>query len=143
MGLIQSIKRLFGGKPSPTPVRRASTPYEPEPEPEVPEVTAKDLLAEMAGGADPLLIDCREGWERRMAHIPADLHIPMNDTPRRLADIESAAGGKERPVVVYCASGNRSYGVAHFLNENGFQARSLSGGIARWQMAKGPVERGG
>jgi rhodanese-related sulfurtransferase len=142
MGLIQSIKQLFGGKASPAPARRTSTPYEPEPEPDVPEVTAKELLAEMAEGGKPLLIDCLESWERRMAHIPADLHIPMNDTPRRLAEIESAAGDKERPVVVYCASGNRSYGVAHFLKENGFQARSLSGGIARWQMAKGPVERG-
>jgi rhodanese-related sulfurtransferase len=76
-----------------------------------------------------------------MAHIPNDIHIPMNEIPGRLADLTAATNGKSKEIVVYCASGMRSFGVAHFLNEQGFVARNLSGGITRWQMAKGPVQQ--
>jgi rhodanese-related sulfurtransferase len=125
--------------PPPPPVRRARPPVEPEPEPEVPEVSAADLIEELAAGADLLILDCREEWERRQAHIVNDLHIPMNEIPSRLPALEAATQDRQKAVVVYCASGMRSYGVAHFLNEQGFQARNLDGGITRWQMARGPV----
>jgi rhodanese-related sulfurtransferase len=144
MGLFKSIKKLFGRDrtPTPSPLPRARPPYEPEPEPEVPEVSAADLMAELAEGADRVLLDCREIFEHRMAHIPNDLHIPMDEIPGRLSELESATRDKSRSIVVYCASGIRSFGVAHFLQEQGFSARNLTGGITRWQMARGPVQRG-
>ncbi|MBX3001958.1 MAG: rhodanese-like domain-containing protein [Caldilineaceae bacterium] len=142
MGLFKSIKKFFGGDRTPAPsLPPARPPYEPEPEPDVAEVSATDLLAELAAGADWLLLDCREIFEHQMAHIPDDLHIPMDEIPGRLAELESATQDKSRPVVVYCASGMRSFGVASFLQEQGYSVRNLSGGITRWQMAKGPVQR--
>jgi rhodanese-related sulfurtransferase len=144
LALFDSIKRLFGAAPkaAPAPIRRPSPPIEPDPEPEVAELSAADLMAELEVGTDLLLLDCRENYERQMAHIPHDLHIPMDELPRRLDELEAAIGGKSRPVVVYCASGMRSFGVTHYLTENGFNARNLSGGLTRWQMARGPIERG-
>lgn len=144
MNLFKSIKKFFGGERTraAAPVPRTRPPYEPEPEPEVPEVSATDLMAELAEGADWVLLDCRESFEHQMAHIPNDLHIPMDEIPGRLAELESATQDKSRSIVVYCASGVRSFGVAYFLQEQGFGARNLSGGITRWQMAKGPVQRG-
>jgi rhodanese-related sulfurtransferase len=140
VGLFNSIKKLFGGTSKPSsPVRRPLPPVQPEPEPDVPEVKATDLIEELAAGADLVILDCREEWERRQAHILNDLHISMNEIPGRLSELEVVTDGKQKAVVVYCASGMRSYGVAHFLNEQGFQARNLDGGITRWQIAKGPV----
>jgi rhodanese-related sulfurtransferase len=43
---------------------------------------------------------------------------------------------------VYCAHGNRSYGVSGWLIQQGYNARSLKGGIVDWQHQRGPVESG-
>jgi rhodanese-related sulfurtransferase len=136
MGLFKTIKNLFS-KPAP-----ASPPHRPPaPEPEevaVPEVTVGELLAEVAGDAPPLLLDVRELYEWRQVSIPGALHIPMNDTPAHLDELP-----REREIVVFCAHGNRSYGVAAFLIEQGYRARSLAGGITQWHRQGGEVEIGG
>ena len=49
---------------------------------------------------------------------------------------------KDRPIVVMCAHGNRSYGVTAYLNEQGFDAHNLTGGITRWRMQGGDTEVG-
>ncbi len=102
------------------------------------EVTAGELLAEMENGAGrPLLLDIREPYERAQGFIPYSLHIAMNSVPYRLAELDP-----EQDIVVYCAHGNRSYGVTGWLMQRGYKARSLKGGIADWQRQHGPVERG-
>ncbi|MCU0509104.1 MAG: rhodanese-like domain-containing protein [Anaerolineae bacterium] len=102
----------------------------------MPEVTAQELLAELRDGANGnLLLDCREHYERAQSFIPNSIHIPMNSIPGRLAELDPA-----RDVVVYCAHGNRSYGVAGWLNQQGYTARSLKGGIVEWQHRGGKVE---
>ncbi len=149
MGLFDSIKKFFGGKPKsapapmpPTPERKPAPRPEPEPEIHVAEVSVQALMAELQNGADLLLLDCRELYEYQMVHIPNALHIPMDEIPRRMHEIIDRSANKTRPLVVYCASGMRSYGVTHYLNQNGFTARNLSGGVTRWQMMRGQIERG-
>jgi rhodanese-related sulfurtransferase len=141
MGLLDALWKALGrGR---TEEHRSypanATPGRPEPEeePRVPEVTAQDLLAEMRNGASEnrLLLDCREHYERAQAYIPNSLHIPMNSIPLRLNDLD-----REKDIVVYCAHGNRSYGVAGWLNQQGYTARSLKGGIVDWQHRGGTVE---
>jgi rhodanese-related sulfurtransferase len=110
---------------------------EPEEEPRVPEVTAHELMAEMREEQDAarLLLDCREHYERAQSYIPDSLHIPMNSIPTRLAELD-----RDTEIVVYCAHGNRSYGVAGWLNQQGYTARSLKGGIVDWQHRGGAIE---
>ncbi|MGQ9491550.1 MAG: rhodanese-like domain-containing protein [Anaerolineae bacterium] len=104
----------------------------------VPEVTAVELMAELrnGNGHPTLLLDCREYFERRQGYLPDSLHIPMNYIPYRLAELDGAAD-----IVVYCAHGNRSYGVAGWPIQQGFTARSLKGGIVEWQLRGGEVRR--
>lgn len=149
MGLFDSIKKLFGGKSEsavspmpPTPERKPIPDPEPEPAIEVAEVSVPVLMAELQDGADLLLLDCRELYEYQMVHIPNALHIPMDEIPRRMNEIIECSADKTRPLVVYCASGMRSYGVTHYLSQQGFTARNLSGGVTRWQMMRGQIERG-
>jgi hydroxyacylglutathione hydrolase len=82
-----------------------------------------------------LLLDCREPFEWKQVRIPGSLHIPMNEIPYRLTEVD-----READVVVICAHGIRSCAVAAFLSEKGFAARSLKGGVATWQSRGGEIE---
>ena len=81
---------------------------------------------------EPLLLDVREPWEFALAAIRIDgartLHIPMNEIPARLAEIDPA-----QPVVCICHHGARSAQVVAFLERAGFaSAYNLAGGIDAW-----------
>lgn len=81
------------------------------------------------------LLDVRERQEWKSGHAPQAVHVPLGEVgekaPRRLA--------KDKPVVVVCASGARSRSGAKQLRGLGFDATSLSGGMAAWQRAGGTV----
>lgn len=139
MGLLDSVRKLFGqpaGAQRET-TRHASAEGRAGSEVQVPEVTATELISELGDGTEtpPVLLDCREDFERRQSFIPDSLHIPMNSIPYQVAQLD-----KGREIVVYCAHGNRSYGVAGWLIQQGFSARSLKGGIVDWQARSGAVE---
>ena len=136
MNLLNSVKKLFGKPETPRRPIQPLTPDGPDAEELiVPEVTPAALKAEFAGGATPLLLDVRELYEWKQVRIPGAKHIPMGEIPTRLAEID-----KERPVVVFCAHGGRSFGVTHFLLENHYNARNLAGGITQWHVQGGTVE---
>jgi rhodanese-related sulfurtransferase len=103
------------------------------------------LRQALAAGDSLLVLDVREHYEWAQVHLPfegADAlpvrHIPMNSVPDQLHDLPA-----DRTIVVMCAHGNRSYGVTHWLNEQGLHASNLTGGITRWAQMGGPTERGG
>jgi rhodanese-related sulfurtransferase len=88
----------------------------------------------MAEPAPPLILDVREQYEWNQVHIPEALHIPMNEVPARLGDLPH-----DRRIAVLCAHGSRSYGVAHYLREQGFDAWNVTGGITQYvQRAAAP-----
>ncbi len=136
MKLLDAIKRSLGSNSMPASAQPPASSPAPEPaEIIVPEIVAADLMAERHNGHQPTLLDCREDYEWRQVRIPGSVHIPMRQIPGRLPEIDRATD-----VVVVCAHGNRSYSVAGYLIENGFDARSLRGGVAEWQARGGEVE---
>ena len=137
--MLNSLKKFFGAGQAPAAPATYAPPPEPEPEPEVPEVTTVALLEELSNGATPLILDIREPFELQQVRLPESeawtlLHIPMNSLPERLDALPP-----DGDIVVLCAHGNRSYGVTHYLNEQGFQARNLAGGITDWYIRGGAV----
>ena len=139
MELLHSLKTTLGISDSKanTPVT-SSVSRSSDPEPDefiVPEIDALTLMAEGVNDVDPILLDCRETWERRQARIPDSLHIPMNDIPSRINELAT-----DTPIVVVCAHGSRSYGVAGYLIQHGYQAVSLRGGVTAWRALGGVVE---
>lgn len=139
-----SVRRLLGlntadSRPSPP---RSTPPVEPDAdEITVPEMSVDELQAALSQGANVLVLDVREQYEWDQVHLPAGagwpvLHIAMNAVPTHLDDLP-----RERTIAVLCAHGNRSFGVTHYLLEQGFEARNVTGGITRWTMRGGPVER--
>ena len=147
MSLWQRVRNLIGGEKR-APATPSTTPRVPlqddEPEIIVPEITVEQLQAQLSdplsGSSEtnaPLVIDVREPYEWRLARMAAARHIPMNDVPAHVATLP-----RDRPLVVMCAHGSRSYSVAAWLIEQGFHASSLAGGITRWASRGGAVEQG-
>ena len=94
----------------------------------VKEMRPQQLKAMLESGAPPMLLDVREAWEVALGKIEGAVHIPMNWIPHRLDELP-----REKTIVVYCASGMRSYAVAEYLLGQGFKdARNLEGGIEAW-----------
>jgi rhodanese-related sulfurtransferase len=76
----------------------------------------------------PLLLDVREPREYAHCHIEGSVHIPMNDIPSRLAELDP-----EQEIVVVCHHGIRSRMVGDFLERQGFaKIVNLRGGIDAW-----------
>lgn len=75
-----------------------------------------------------LLLDVREAGELQIASIAEAVHMPMNEVPGRLGELDES-----RPIVVVCHSGGRSRRVSEFLAARGFeQVFNLTGGIDAW-----------
>ncbi len=75
-----------------------------------------------------LLIDVREEAELAVGAIPGALHLPMSQFRKRLAEID-----RQRPVVTVCQVGLRAYIAERMLRQQGFDARTLSGGFITWR----------
>src|SRR5512144_13322 len=79
----------------------------------------------------PLLVDVRERDEWEQGRIPGAVHVPRGSLESR---IENVAPDRSRPVLLYCAVGNRSAFAAQTLTALGYEhAISLAGGYTDWQ----------
>lgn len=88
---------------------------------------------------DALVLDVREQAEFAQSHILNARGLPLSQIDARIGDIQKF---KDKPVIVYCASGNRSNTAAAVLRKRGFSnVSNLSGGFAAWQQAGLPVQK--
>jgi rhodanese-related sulfurtransferase len=83
-----------------------------------------------------VLVDMRSDKEYREGHVANAIHIAATDN---LAALEKH---RDKPVIVYCNSGNRSAGFCSRLRKQGFESvYNLKGGIVGWQKAELPVSK--
>jgi rhodanese-related sulfurtransferase len=76
------------------------------------------------------LLDVREVEEVATAPFPGAVHVPMNEIPSRLGELDPTAEW-----VVICHHGIRSAQVAMYLAQTGFEhVANLVGGIDRWSL---------
>ncbi|NMF33162.1 rhodanese-like domain-containing protein [Corynebacterium ammoniagenes] len=80
------------------------------------------------------ILDVREDFEVAEGMIPGALHIPTGQLGSRLGDLD-----KDRPIIVVCRSGNRSAAMADALNQAGYTADTMAGGMTAWQRAGLPT----
>jgi molybdopterin/thiamine biosynthesis adenylyltransferase/rhodanese-related sulfurtransferase len=101
---------------------------------EVDSSRARELIQE----GSPAVVDVREREEWDEGHLPGAVHIPRGRLESR---IEGAVPEKSQPVLVYCASGNRSAFAAKTLEELGYDnVVSLGGGFTDWKRNGFPFE---
>ena len=92
------------------------------------EIDVNKLKAMLDNNVDFILLDVRNDSEVLISNISKSIHIPMNDIPNRIIDLD-----KSKEIVVYCKSGIRSAKVCEFLNSKKFKlVKNLKGGILSW-----------
>lgn len=74
------------------------------------------------------MVDVRTTQEFAAGHIPGAIHIPVHEIERRSNEL----GAKDKPIVVYCRSGNRSASATRMLKARGFTQIYDLGAMDRW-----------
>jgi len=99
------------------------------------QITPTEFASRWSQDPQVMLLDVREPWELEIAKLARARHIPMNEVPSRLSEIDP-----QLMIVVMCHGGVRSLKVAQFLASQGYPSvANLSGGIAAWQREVDPT----
>jgi rhodanese-related sulfurtransferase len=99
------------------------------------EVSARDAVNNPEPGV--IYFDCREPNEYALGHIPGAVFIPRGNIETKV----EAAIPRNRRILIYCASGNRSALAAETMQQMGYKdVASMSGGFRGWVEAGGAVE---
>jgi rhodanese-related sulfurtransferase len=97
------------------------------------------VVTQLVNRQNAVLLDVRETNEYEGGHLPNAIHIPLSQLASRGSELAKLT---ERPIVAYCARGNRSRMAASALAKLGFKdIYNLDGGIRAWKDAGLPVER--
>jgi rhodanese-related sulfurtransferase len=113
----------------------------------IPEVDGAKLVAMRSERPELMIIDVRESSEHEQGYLEGAMLVPRGileaaadfEYPKR---VQTLVDARERPIVVYCATGGRSALAAVTLKQMGFrEVYSLTGGIAQWSNENRPLMR--
>lgn len=94
------------------------------------EISPQDAANELIAGT-AVILDVREHSELLEAAVDGVLHIPMQEVPERLNELDPS-----QRLIVMCKLGGRSAMVCEHLNTQGFaDVSNLTGGIYAWATA--------
>lgn len=100
---------------------------------------APPAATRLMNSEDTLVLDVREDAEYKQGHLANAVHIPLGQLNQRIKELEQY---RDRNVVAYCRTGNRSNTAAGLLRRQGFgNVFNLAGGIVAWQNANLPVTK--
>lgn len=83
------------------------------------------------------VLDVRTAEEFRAGHVAGASLMPLHVLPLRLGELD-----RNRSYLVVCESGARSAQATAYLLQQGYDARSMTGGMAAWRATGRPVEVG-
>jgi rhodanese-related sulfurtransferase len=77
--------------------------------------------------ADAKILDVREDYEWAAGHAEGALHIPLDQLPARLSELDP-----DEDLFVICRTGGRSFRAAKWLVGQGYSAANVAGGMDQW-----------
>jgi rhodanese-related sulfurtransferase len=89
----------------------------------------REVAEAMKHGGSNVLLDVRTTAERQRNSIKGSIHIPLHELGRRVEELNKH---RNKEVICYCQSGNRSVSAAARLKKSGFTVANMKGGIAEW-----------
>ena len=85
---------------------------------------------------DLLIVDLRESREMREGYIAGSLMVPMSALSKGTKSLPA-----DRPMLLVCAVGGRSYAVGRYFSSKGYpEIYNLKGGISAWKKAGLPLK---
>jgi len=102
------------------------------------QASRKELLAQAKRG-DIIVLDVRPQEEYDVVHLPYARSMPVAEIEKRLAELP-----KGREIVAYCRGPFCLFSdeAQQLLTRKGYRVRKLLDGVAEWQAAGMPLERG-
>jgi adenylyltransferase/sulfurtransferase len=101
------------------------------------EIAPTDLKKELEQGTPIQLVDVREPYEWKIAHIEGAQHLPLGQVSTGLSSLDSTVR-----TVTYCHHGMRSLQALEMLKAAGFSnVQSLEGGLDAWAREVDPGMR--
>lgn len=89
-----------------------------------------DLMADSSKAADVIVVDVRKEDEFKAGHIKGAINIALEDIEAKLSELEAY---KEKTVVLYCNTGNRSGKAGTQLVEEGFKTVYNADGVKKFE----------
>jgi rhodanese-related sulfurtransferase len=80
-----------------------------------------------------IILDVRTPMERKQDFIKGSFHIPLYELKKENKELLKF---RDKEIVCYCRTGNRSLTAASKLKKLGFNSANLSGGILKWNISK-------
>jgi len=104
-----------------------------------PAISGDELVARIAAGDAPLVLDVRTPEEYSAGHVPHAINIPHTQVPVRLDEL--GLEDRAREIVVYCERGGRAAEAETTLRHAGFSdVRHLEGDMSEWRSEARPCE---
>ena len=94
------------------------------------EITPVEVQELLESGEQLNLVDVREDDEVAEGIIPGAIHIPLGEVIERVGELD-----KSKPYIIICRSGGRSGRATGFLEEAGYDAANMTGGMLEWEGA--------
>lgn len=89
-------------------------------------INAKQAIVLVSTDDNVSVLDVRTSREYDSRHLKNAIHIPVQKLSTSLDQLKDV---KNKRIVVYCRSGNRSIKASRILEENGFTPLNVEGGI--------------
>ena len=104
---------------------------------EIETVEVSVLPDDFSDVVDQVLLDVREPYEWEEAHVHGAVHIPLDDVPGRIDEIDL-----EAELLVLCRNSGRSFRLAQYLAMRGIACTVVEGGMVAWVAADKPYDTG-
>jgi rhodanese-related sulfurtransferase len=103
-------------------------------QPQIMDISPAEVFQIMENDEDYLIVDIRTQEEYDSGHLEGALLLPVQELEDRLDELPM-----DKPIIVYCRSGNRSRTAANILIDNGFTMVYDMGGISSWTEEGYPI----
>ena len=95
-------------------------------------ITVDELVAAMSSDSSIVVLDVRTTHELDgpLGHIEGVIHIPLQELENRIEELNEF---KDSKINVVCRTGRRSGVATSILNEKGFKAKNIIGGMVEYR----------
>ena len=109
------------------------------------EIYPGDLVTKIKNNEDVILLDVRTLEEYEEIHLENALLLPVQELSQQtLTEIGLGESAKDKEIVLYCRSGNRSQTAYNIMESLGYtNIKSVAGGMIHWEEDEYPFTESG